>query len=416
MLPPPGTSRRLAAFSRAVRRDGPRSLDRHWATLTKEGLPLVERVLRDPQTRLVTFVWRPGRTVTGSSIDISMPEIVLGDSTLRQVGHLGVWFRSFRFPRRTRTHYGFSPRPLPGLKTSDKAWARYLKSVVPDPCNSRAILFERDPDDPDDVPFRLSVIELPGAPPQPWSRTKGPLRWTQEHHRLDSRFLRTPRSVWVYLPADFDPGRRGYNLLIAFDGVIYRSAIPTPRIVQNLVAARKIAPTVVVLVGNAPGARGKELTCNPGFADFLGRELLPWMRRRYRLRMEPSKTVLAGSSLGGVAAAYTALRYPHLVGNVLAQSGAFQVGSSGSRSGPSSLMHEFALAPKFAIKFYLDAGKIEGTTFPGLPVSLLGSVRHMRDVLMAKGYSVSYAEFDGGHDYACWNGTFADGLIHLLGK
>ena len=44
---------------------------------------------------------------------------------------------------------------------------------------------------------------------------------------------------------------------------------------------------------------------------------------------------------------------------------------------------------------------------------LFFSHRHMRDVLLLKGYNVHYNEYQGGHDYACWRGSIADGLMHL---
>ncbi|WP_282957320.1 hypothetical protein [Thermosporothrix hazakensis] len=38
----------------------------------------------------------------------------------------------------------------------------------------------------------------------------------------------------------------------------------------------------------------------------------------------------------------------------------------------------------------------------------------MRDVLRARGYSVEYREFHGGHDDLVWCETFPDALLSLL--
>lgn len=409
-------SRRLALFSRACRHGGQRTLERNWERLTRSDFPLVERIRGESRKRLVTFVWRPTDRVTAPSIYTPVADFLRKETELRPLGCGGVWYRSFSLSRKTRLSYGFSRRPVPGLSAGMDEWNRYMKSVVPDPFNSNHIDFEKDPDNPADYQLTFSLTELPGAPRQPWTRVHGPSRWTEAHHHVRSRRLRNVRSVWVLLPPGFQPKRVRYNLLVVLDGSTYRASVPAPRIVENLADAGRIGPTAVVLVGNAPDARTKDLFLNPALADFLARELLPWLRRRYRLSADASRTVLAGSSLGGLASADVAFRYPRVFGNVLAQSGSFQAVRSRRGKVSPSLMRRFALAPRLPLRFYLDVGTHEGMAGPGLPTSLLGSVRHMRDVLEAKGYPVAYAEFEGGHDYACWRGTLADGIIHLLGR
>jgi len=332
----------------------------------------------------------------------------LGETELKPLGRTGVWFRSFRLSKRTRASYGFSPRRMPPVSAVGLEWARYMASIRPDPTRAERIRFG--------PALWLSILELPKAPSQPWNEDKGPTQWTEEQREFSSRRLGNTRPVWVFLPPDFAPTKGPHNLLVVFDGPPYLDPIPTPRIVANLVAAGRIDPTVLVLFGNAPGARETDLLLNPAFPEALAREFLPWLRLRYGVRSRPSRTVLAGSSIGAVAAAYSALRHSELFGNVLAQSGSFLLSPPPDSRGPSSLAREFARAPRKPIRFYLDVGTREIMALPGASESLLGGVRHLRDVLEAKRYSLEYSEFEGGHDYACWRATLSDGILHLLGR
>jgi len=177
---------------------------------------------------------------------------------------------------------------------------------------------------------------------------------------------------------------------------------------------------VALLIGNAPGARNRELFCNPEFSRALVTELLPWAHRQYNFTSDPRHTVVAGSSAGGVAAACSGLWHPEAFGNVLAQSGAFHwtpppgSDTTDSSSEPNWVARQFISSPKKPLRFYLDAGSAEFNA-TGSADSILFCTRTLRDVLRAKGYEVHFQEFEGGHDYLSWRGTLADGLIALLG-
>ena len=168
----------------------------------------------------------------------------------------------------------------------------------------------------------------------------------------------------------------------------------------------------------------RELRPNPDFPAFLASELLPWIRGRYHVTADPRLTVVAGSSLGGLTATYAALRHPEHFGNVLCQSGDFSwapdhVHAMGRMADATTetgwLAKEFIRSPKLPIKFHMEAGTFE-VDQAGTGGNILETSRHMRDVLLAKGYEVHYQQFLGGHDYLSWRGLFADGLIALIGR
>ena len=82
---------------------------------------------------------------------------------------------------------------------------------------------------------------------------------------------------------------------------------------------------------------------------------------------------------------------------------------------PSYVAQLFVASPKLPLRFYLNAGSME-LDMTGRGGSILVPNRHLRDVLRAKGYDVSYREFIGAHDYASWRETLADGLMLLMGS
>jgi enterochelin esterase-like enzyme len=83
-----------------------------------------------------------------------------------------------------------------------------------------------------------------------------------------------------------------------------------PVILDNLIAAKRIAPMAAVFVDGGE-TRHRDLGCSAPFAEYVAREPVPWIRSRYRVRADPTRFVVAGVSRGGLAAAYCALKYPH---------------------------------------------------------------------------------------------------------
>lgn len=231
-----------------------------------------------------------------------------------------------------------------------------------------------------------------------------------------SRILKNKRDVWVYIPFSYEWKEGPYPLLIVFDGQAYTSQlIPGPTILDNLIALGKIPPLVAVFISSVDQpTRNLELPCYSRFVESLTQELVPWVSRRYFVTKDPSLTIVAGSSYGGLAAAYAAFRFPQRFGNVLSQSGAFWWNPSKDSSVPW-LVKQFEAAPAVPVHFYMDVGDQE-TSSTDQQMSMVDINRHLHQILDQKGCQVTYYEFKGGHDYDCWRKTFAIGLMVLLGN
>ncbi len=407
----PPSSPRLAALAEQVATGSATAdaLEAFWREVERDGAPLIEAVGGQPDEWWVTFLWRDAGDA-GNVLVLGLGKsTVFTDEVMQRLAGTDVLYRTYRRGSGYRGSYQLSPRDpltLPDLDDPDW-WPQRLANFQSDPLNPRTF----GP--------RNSFFELPGAPPQPWiEEREGTRRGEVVHHEgFASKILGNERPISVYLPPGYDGSSRRYPLFLVFDRGAYLNQVPTPTILDNLIAAGEIPPLVTVLIGNAPGARQTELPCNPEFAKFLAEELFPFVRDTYRVTTNPRQTVIGGSSFGGLASSYFALQHPELVGNVLSQSGSYWWSEGWDFRNPDPaiegewLTREYVRQPKREVRFYMDVGIHEA----GNP-SMAVVNRHFRDVLRAKGYEiVRYDEFNGGHDYVVWRGTLATGLIALMG-
>lgn len=114
-----------------------------------------------------------------------------------------------------------------------------------------------------------------------------------------------------------------------------------------------------------------------------------------------------GVSLGGLASTYIGYKNPNIFGNVLSQSGSY-------RYDDQWLTKKFEESERLPIKFYLNAGLLEDAPYDTEPI-MMEVINNMRDLLIKKGYEVSYENFPSGHDYLSWGETLGTGLIELIG-
>lgn len=422
-------SPQITALAERVRSGDKRAVQEFWTKIAISGTPLIEPIRSDPNHYLVTFLWRAKSPVSNVLLisglsNSSYSKTVLQDNLLTQLPGTDVWYRTYRVRSDARFTYRLSVNDSLVPSEEEKDISKRESRFQPDPLNPRHV----------SAPTSDSLAELPQAPTQEWILPRKGIPMGQlKKVTFASKVLGNERSLTIYTPPGYDRSGPPYRLLILTFGEAYTSDIPTPVILDNLLSARKIPPVVAVFIGNVAGSSGarKELSCYEPFSRFLATELLPWIRAHYRVSEQPSTTVIGGASRGGLAAVCAALEHPEQFGNVSAQSGFFvykdrnwfkYVDPAAAPDAASQdelaweqygvVMQRIAAMPKLPLRFYLDVGKFENDFHP----SPLSANRHLRDVLIAKGYALKYQEFAGHHSPVNLRGTFSDALIFLLSE
>ncbi len=388
----------------------PGAVKTFWARAQRTGTPLVEPDPdADPAYRLVTFLWRDDPAAPATDVLALLHTVTDKDRHARDLTpHLmtkvpgtDVWAISHRLRADHRASYQFSVHRgsrEDALRTDRRSWLRVLDEAVPDPLAAGPLLPSRDGRNPS------SVMELPDAPVQPWAAARASV---PRGERIDAEV--DGRRIGVRLPAGHrSAGGDSYAVAVLLDGEMWGPVLDFGATMDNLHHDGRIPPTVTLMVETmGRDRRMADLSCSADFVDWMADVLLPWAARAYGVTEDPARTVVAGQSAGGLTAAFAAFRRPERFGNALSQSGSFWwPDGTEFDSGSEWLTRQYATSERLPVRFHLEVGLQEWMLLP--------QNRHLRNVLEARGYDVAYDEFNGGHDYACWRGGLAVGLVELL--
>jgi predicted alpha/beta superfamily hydrolase len=242
----------------------------------------------------------------------------------------------------------------------------------------------------------------------------------RSHKNFHSNSLNNDRDVLVYLPPGYDASKKkryavfymhdGQNL---FDGAT--SFIPgqewrVDEAAETLIAARKIEPLIIVGIYNTKDRINEYTPAEDskhkmgGKADLYGRmleeELKPFIDAHYRTKRDAKHTGLGGSSLGGLASLYLALKYPKVFGL------AAVVSPSVWFANKHMVSFVDRLPKKSAVRIWMDMGTKEGRT-PEEARNSVNDAQLLERSLVRQRWKLEkdlmYLEADGAeHNEAAW--------------
>lgn len=197
---------------------------------------------------------------------------------------------------------------------------------------------------------------------------------------VPSKFLNTPRTVRIYLPASYhQESNRRYPVVYLHDGQNLFSWAGTnvcfgwgnwelDRTVDELSRTKKMPEVILVGIDNSSARYGEycgrhqagDTKANTDFENycaFLIQELKPRIDSAYRTRPEATNTATMGSSLGGICSIILAWEHPDVFGKAASLSGAFQVEKTNFLV---NVLQAYSGKAK-PTRLYLDSGVVDFT-------------------------------------------------------
>jgi len=263
---------------------------------------------------------------------------------------------------------------------------------------------------------------------QNWSQPKEKKHTTTSNVKiLSENFkilqLNTTRKIWIYLPPDYEKSNKNYPVIYMHDGQNLFDEFTSfsgewgVDETLNEIFSETGESAIVIGIDNgretrlaeySPWNNDKYKTKGEGdlYLEFLTKTLKPYIDKTYRTQKQASKTLIMGSSMGGLISFYASVKYPTVFGKAGIFSPAFWFVSKDLKTylnkNQSNLKNS---------KFYFVAGKNEDET-------MVSEIETVNQSLLKKSVPekniVMKIDADGTHSENYWKRELKQSLIWLL--
>jgi enterochelin esterase-like enzyme len=255
-------------------------------------------------------------------------------------------------------------------------------------------------------------------------------KWRWDESKI---YPNTKRDVWVYVPAQYDE-KTPAALMVFEDGprqfavrenevnaaARYTAEYRAESVLDNLIHKKELPVMIAVFIN--PGSTEIAANGRPDFANrsveydtvsdvysqFLLKEILPVVEKKYNIRKDAAGRGIGGISSGAICAFTVAFNHPDQFSKVLSDVGSFTAIKGGDAY--PKLVKE---AEKKPIRIAMEDGTNDNRR-PDAPTRdwfLQNQLLH--EALLAKGYDVRYVLGDGMHDSKHGGAIFPDQMRWL---
>lgn len=244
-------------------------------------------------------------------------------------------------------------------------------------------------------------------------------------------FTNTLRRVSIYAPAQYDP-KTPACLMVFQDGVRQYSVredqrnmgntaeYRVPTVIDNLTARKELPVIISVFIdpgSTVVGDTGRPRADNRSFEydsvsdlyyQFLQKEILPIVEKKYNIRKDPAGRAICGISSGAICAFTVAFNHPDQFGKVLSDVGSFTAIRGGDVY--PSLVQK---ADKKSLKIFMSDGTNDNRSPQNPARDWYLQNKLMYEAFREKGYEVRYVLGENVHGSKLGGPIFPDSMRWL---